>query len=511
MMHAHLLYPDRDLDLKRALPPQAEALTQDLGLKILFSAMALRKDFLFEVCQKVVLASEEDPRVILYRQGILQDCLEHPAVIRKLFLLAEETLEMKRKTWFYVSIKYSSPSSLIYNSVGLLEVYMDSLRKLRAIADEHAGVFRSEGFQALFALLKRELDNSFFARVHDHLQELKFRNGVLFSAELGEGNAGTHYTLRKTHDEKFSWWRRIFTKKSSDLTLHIHPRDEGGHRALGELNNQGLNLAAGILAQSCDHIRNFFTVLRTELAFYIGCMNLHEQLTGKGRPLCFPQPQAGSDHHRSCAGLYDACLALLLDGRIVGNDIHANEKDLVVITGANQGGKSTLLRGIGVAQLMMQCGMFVAAESFRFSLCQGLFTHFRREEDATMKSGKLDEELGRMSVIVDELQPGSMVLFNESFAATNEREGSEIARQITRGLREKNIMVFFVTHLVDFARSFLAENAEKTLFLRAERRDDGTRTFKLIEGEPLATSFGKDVYDSVFGVTNGDSEDCHGQ
>jgi len=99
-----------------------------------------------------------------------------------------------------------------------------------------------------------------------------------------------------------------------------------------------------------------------------------------------------------------------------------------------------------------------------------------------MKSGKLDEELGRMSVIVDELKAGSMILFNELFAATNEREGSEIARQITNALLEKNVVVFFVTHLVEFTRSFLAENAEKTLFLRAERRDDGTRTFKLIEG-----------------------------
>lgn len=503
-MHVHLLYPDRDLDLKRTLPPQAGTLIQDLGLRTLFEAMALRNDFLFDICQKVVLASIDDPRVILYRQGILQDCLEHPAVIRRLFSLAEEALEMKRKTWFFISLKYSSPSSLVYNSVGLLKIYMETLSKLRAIADEQAFVFRSEGFQSVFAMLKRELDDSFFARVHDHLRELDFRNGVLFSAELGEGNIGTNYTLRKTHDRKLSWWQRMFVKKSSDLTLHIHPRDEGGHRALGELNNQGLNLAANILAQSCDHIRNLFTALRIELAFYVGCLNLHERLTEKGRPLCFPQPLAESNHRRSCAGLYDACLALLLDGRIVGNDIDADEKDLVVITGANQGGKSTLLRGIGVAQLMMQCGMFVAAESFRSNICHGLFTHFRREEDTTMKSGKLDEELGRMSAIVDELKSGSMVLFNESFAATNEREGSEIARQITSALLQKNVVVFFVTHLVEFARSFLSEDAGNTLFLRAERQDDGTRTFKLIVGEPLATSFGKDVYDSVFGAANGD-------
>ncbi len=52
---------------------------------------------------------------------------------------------------------------------------------------------------------------------------------------------------------------------------------------------------------------------------------------------------------------------LRTDHRIVGNDLDGDKKDLVVITGANQGGKSTFLRSIGLAQLMMQCGMFVPA------------------------------------------------------------------------------------------------------------------------------------------------------
>jgi hypothetical protein len=54
-----------------------------------------------------------------------------------------------------------------------------------------------------------------------------------------------------------------------------------------------------------------------------------------------------------------------------------------------------------------------------------------------MKSGKFDEELSRMSDIADDMTSNSMVLFNESFAATNEREGSEIGRQIVCALSEK--------------------------------------------------------------------------
>ena len=57
-------------------------------------------------------------------------------------------------------------------------------------------------------------------------------------------------------------------------TFHLAPRDEAGAKALGELTDQGLNLVANALSQSNDHILSFFAMLRTELAFYIGCLNL---------------------------------------------------------------------------------------------------------------------------------------------------------------------------------------------------------------------------------------------
>jgi DNA mismatch repair ATPase MutS len=187
-----------------------------------------------------------------------------------------------------------------------------------------------------------------------------------------------------------------------------------------------------------------------------------------------------------------------MERRLVGNAADAAGKNLTIVTGANQGGKSSILRGIGLAQMMMQCGMFVGAEAFNAELCTALFTHYRREEDATMKSGKLDEELARMSEIVDRIAPNSMLLFNESFAATNEREGSEIAKQIVLAMLEKHIKIFFVTHLHEFARGIYDRKNEDALFLRAERVADGTRTFRLLEGEPLEASYGEDLYSQIF-------------
>jgi len=107
-----------------------------------------------------------------------------------------------------------------------------------------------------------------------------------------------------------------------------------------------------------------------------------------------------------------------------------------------------------------------------------------------------------MSRIADHITANSMLLLNESFAATNEREGSEIARQIVCALLEKRITIFFVTHLSEFARRFSNERPGEALFLSAERRDDGQRTYRILPSRPLSTSFGADVYYHVFGTEN---------
>jgi DNA mismatch repair ATPase MutS len=297
-----------------------------------------------------------------------------------------------------------------------------------------------------------------------------------------------------------AWWNSLFSPKVPVYAFEIHPRDEAGFTALGELRNRGISLVASALGQSAEHIRNFFGMLRAELAFYVGCINLHQQLTYKAEPICLPTPTAAGTGRLSFRGLYDVGLALTVGQRVVGNDADADDKNLVVVTGANTGGKSTFLRSVGLAQLMMQCGMFVPAEAFCSSLCDGLFTHYKREEDAGMQSGKFDEELSRMSDIVGHIKSHSMILFNESFAATNEREGSEIARQIIMALLDKAVKVVCVTHLYELARGFYETSIGNVLFLRAGRQDNGTRTFKLVEGEPLPTSFGEDLYNSIFVV-----------
>jgi len=497
-MKAFLMYRDHDFDLDAALPQNSEALIQDLELNTLFHAMAQGDRYLYDVARTAVLQFLRDEDEVRYRQDVLRDVLANSLVCRQLYDLTIEVgvRENKLNAWMYLR----SPSSILARSVQVLQMFVVMLKQLKGIGTYNAQRFSSEGFKTLFAMLDRELKDDYFMKIEDHLRRLKFPDGVWVSAVLGKGNKGADYTLRRPKDRAKSWINRLTTPKPPAYTWRLPPRDESGASALGELRDRGLNLVANALAQSDDHILSFFAMLRAELAFYVGCLNLREQLAKKGQPISFPTPAALGERKLTFSGLYDVCLTFKTDRRVVGNDLNADNRDLVIVTGANQGGKTTFLRSVGLAQLMMQCGMFVPAESFSANLCSHIFTHYRREEDVTMKSGKLDEELSRCSEIVDAIAPDAFLLFNESFAATNEREGSEIARQITSALLEKRIKIVFVTHLYDFAHSVYDKNTGTSIFLRAERQADGERTFKLREGEPLQTAFGEDLYDEIFGA-----------
>lgn len=496
-MKAYLLHRDRDFDWDRREPPNAAALVQDLELPTLLAAMSDNDPSLLGIIRKVMLASTVDQDTIRHRQAVIADCIGNGEVVWSIFKLAGETIEAERK--HYSVYGFRSPSLVLHRSVEVMQMLVGSLRKLRDVARDHSNGFASEGFTTLFATLRRELPDGYFTEVERHLKKLKFRGGVLMSARLGDGNKGIDYILRKENPSPGTWIENLFVRRPKGYAFTLAPRDDNGARALSELNDRGVDLAADALARSTDHIVSFFKMLRTELAFYVGCLNLHGKLSALGEPVCFPDPVAPGARRLAAEQLYDPCLALNLGRQVVANDVAADGKDLLIITGANQGGKSTFLRSFGVAQLMMQCGLFVAAESFAADTCERLLTHYRREEDAAMNSGKFDEELSRMSGVVDALVPNSLVLFNESFASTNEREGSEVARQIVTALIERHMKVVFVTHQYEFAHGFLQRRLPAALFLRAEREDGGTRSFKVVAGDPMPTSHGRDLYDRIFG------------
>ncbi|WP_280380334.1 MutS-related protein [Nocardia wallacei] len=265
---------------------------------------------------------------------------------------------------------------------------------------------------------------------------------------------------------------------------------------LDELAEPGAEVVS-MVAGATDNVQDFFRYLRTELAFYLGCLNLRERLGRTRTPICYPVSVAGTPTLR-CSDLRDAALCLVSD-RVVGNDVDAAGVTFFVVSGANSGGKSTFLRSVGTARLMMQAGMFVTASAFTADVRNGVFTHFVRAEVPDLEHGRLDEELTRMREVTEVLRPGGMLLCDEPFASTDDREAAAIADPIMSALLDSGAKVVLATHLYDFVRQRHAGGRDTDLFLRAQRASDCRRTYRVAAGAPEATSHGEDIYARVFG------------
>lgn len=498
-MKTFLMHPDRDFDAEPPSPKVPIQYAQDLELNVVLNTAAGGDRYLYDIMAAACAhAWTNDIATVRYRQEVLKDCLANPGIVRQFYAIAIEPFS-RDHSWNF-SLYGRDASSMVGSGVRTLQSCLDVLGRLRDACVLNADRFTSPGFRQFFATLERDLDDAYLEAARTDLNNLTFRNGLLLSAQVGDGGKGVGTMLRKPQPRYLSWMRRVLTPGAPSFTYQLHPRDEAGAQAFGELQGRGLSLISDAVYQSAEHVLNFIKALRAELAFYLGCLNLKERFDQIGEQVAFPEPREDQGHFR-CENLRDTCLALTMGRPVVGNDVDAEGKPLIIITGANRGGKSIFLRSVGLAQLMLQCGLFVTADALSTSLHSGLFTHYKREEDRNMRSGKFDEELVRMNVIADQIHRSAMVLFNESFAATHEREGSEIARQIVSALLENNVTVFFVSHMYEFARSFLDDR--RVLFLRADRGEDGARSFRLSAAKPLPTSFGADLYEQIFGTASG--------
>ena len=136
-------------------------------------------------------------------------------------------------------------------------------------------------------MLKEELTDDYLQTVEQQLRDLEFSHGVVESAKLGKGYKGRGYIVRSMREQR--WTERLpFGNRTPSYSFTIAPRDGAGFKALEEVRGRGINLVASAVAQAADHVKSFFSMLRLELAFYLGCLNLHDGSPGKASPPASP-------------------------------------------------------------------------------------------------------------------------------------------------------------------------------------------------------------------------------
>ena len=491
-MRVNLLYKDRDFNWEREDSLLDKEIIEDLDLDILWEVASSRDKDIRDCFRKVVMESLYTKEEILYRQSILEEFIRDRLTFDELEEISTLVYEELKKVWFYIS---DQPTLLVHRSVSILKIVLKSLESLKRLASKNLVSTKSEGLREFWERLEESLTKEFLSEVRELIETSQFKQGIEMSANLGS-STGVGYSVRVPLRDRGRWIKKALKIKKGE-SFKIADRDDAAFRALLDLKQRGLVGTARTLAQSIDNILHFFTTLRRELEFYRGGLRIYDTLTSKIMDITFPsiidrKNTLSFSHH------YNICLSLSSDNRVTTNEIELEDKELILITGANQGGKTTYIRGLAISQLLMQCGMFVGAKSFSTNIATGIFTHFIREEDESMSSGKLDEELSRMSTLISNIKRGAKIYLNESFASTNEREGSNISFEVTRALLESGIQIFSVTHLYEYAYRCFSMKESGHAFLKATRLADGSRSYKIASGDPDRTGFGMDLYRGIF-------------
>lgn len=482
---------------------------KDLNLDIIFKFMARNDKYIYKTARSVMTNCVLDRKTVLYRQAILADCIVNYDSFNEIYDISTKTIE--EMELFLESIKKSSVAKVsnsvnVLHSLELLGILVRNLENLKTYTDKVEMNFKSPGMRTFYDRLVSDYSHEFVEKIKASISEMNFLTEggeITFSASVGQGLkikdivvnhlAKEEYKKNKQKGVVTILYYRLFRRNVvllEDTQLTHDAR---------EMEAAGLVHVMKMYQNFIKELSSFFENLHFQMAFYIGGANLKNRLSQMQIPTCMPYITSKEADMFKFRGLYDMSLAIYTRTMPVSNDLDTEDIRLFIITGANQGGKSTYLRSIGIAQVLMQSGLFVPADYYCNSMFDGIFSHFTRREDTAMNSGKLDEELTRISRILSDVTPKSLLLLNESFATTTEREGSKIAEDVVGALYENRTKIIMVTHLFEFTRAMYEKKPEKGRFLSAERLADGTRTFKILEKEPERTSYGLDLYKDIIG------------
>jgi DNA mismatch repair protein MutS len=237
---------------------------------------------------------------------------------------------------------------------------------------------------------------------------------------------------------------------------------------------------ADFSAQHMDFVDRTIGRFDREVQFYVAYLEYIAPLKSKGLEFAYPRVSAGSKELTS-TGSFDLALATKLvaeGGSVVCNDFFLTGPErILVVSGPNNGGKTTFARTYGQLHYLASLGLPVPGRDVALFLPDEIFTHFEREEDIETLRGKFEDELFRIHEILDEATSDSILIMNESFGSTTLRDAVLVGTEVVGQIIVLDALCVFVTFVDEL--SVLGESTV-SMMSTVVTEDPAIRTFKVV-------------------------------
>ncbi len=227
-----------------------------------------------------------------------------------------------------------------------------------------------------------------------------------------------------------------------------------------------------------------------EIQFYLSFLEFIEPI-GFDK---FSFAEISNDKNIYAYGFFDLLLASKLQKEckeIVDNDFYmdANEK-AIVITGPNQGGKTTFARAVGELFYFNSLGCPVPAKKAKLFLQNAIFTHFEREESVENLRSKLEDDIERIKSIIENAKQDSVVIVNEIFSSTTLEDALWLSKKIIDSLLKKDILLIWVTFIDEISK---LDKKVVSMVSLVDHSQNNKKTYKIVRQEADGKAYAKSI------------------
>ncbi|HVS98727.1 MAG TPA: hypothetical protein VHE54_19685 [Puia sp.] len=494
------------------LSMQAPACFHDLNLDLVVNAIAAdRKGYALESFFYTPLHRLE---TILYRQEVFRD-MEDPAFKNRIVLFATAMRNMRRRLPAEDKTYYKYQRERFF--LEAVDIYWRAV--LQLVQDLDAYGYRSSGLTAFHVFLKHYLASGEFlvlasetsallgelstvaygiyvkdlvVQVRMPGQELDYTQEVerLFGKFRHENADSPARAEQDVEGKRGAPMREMLEFPDNDEMNHVEARILDGVASLYPTLFRQLD---EYCRQHTGFLEKHISGFDREIQFYLGWLAYIDRVKNAGLSFCYP---AVSDSEKQvfCTNGFDLALAHKLTGEnrpVICNDMALRGRErIIIVSGPNQGGKTTFSRMFGQLHYLAALGLPIPGREARVFLFDSLFTHFEREEKAGDLHSKLEDDLIRLHAILEEATPRSIVILNEILSSATLQDAIFLSGKVMLRIDELDAICVWVTFIDE-----IVGKSDKTISMVSEVHTGQveTRTFKIIRRDANGLAYAQAI------------------